>query len=66
MIALLADRHGKGLLDQTPMVLASEFGHTPRINDNSGRDHRDKAFTCLLAGAGITATTSRGRRFSRS
>ena len=38
MIALLEDRQAKGLLDQTLVVLESEFGRTPRINDNDGRD----------------------------
>ena len=65
MSAVLADLQTKGLPAQTQVVLATEFGHTPRINDNDGRDHHDTVFTCLLAGAGIkrgtpTATTSRG------
>ena len=37
-IALLADPQAKGLLDQTLVVLGSEFGRTPRINDNDGGD----------------------------
>ena len=53
MSALLADLQSKGLPAQTQVVLATEFGHTPRINDNDGRDHHDTVFTCLLAGAGI-------------
>ena len=40
----------KGLLDQTLVVLGSEFGRRSRINDNDGRDHHSTAFTCLLAG----------------
>ena len=35
------------------VVLGTEFGRTPRINGRDGRDHHNKAFTCLLAGAGI-------------
>ncbi len=36
MSALLADLQAKGLLHQTLVVLGSEFGRTPRINDNDG------------------------------
>ena len=65
MIALLADLQTKWLLDQTLVVLGTEFGRTPRMNDNDGRDHHNKAFTCLLTGAGVEgtckATTARGR-----
>ncbi len=35
------------------VVLGTEFGRTLRTNDNDGRDHRNKDFTCLLAEAGI-------------
>ena len=41
------------LLDQTLVVLGTEFGRTPWINGNDGRDHHDEAFTCLLAEAEI-------------
>ncbi len=40
-------------LDSTMVVVATEFGRTPRINDNSGRDHHPLAFSSLVAGAGI-------------
>ena len=53
MSALLADLHAKGLLAQTLVVLGTEFGRTPRINDNDGRDDHSEQFKCLLAGAGI-------------
>ena len=53
MSALLADLQVKGLIDQTLVVLGTEFGHTPRINANDWRDHHSKALTCLLAGAGM-------------
>ena len=52
MIALLPDLQAKGLLGQTLVVLATEFVRTARINDINGRDHQNKAFMCLLAGAG--------------
>ena len=51
--ALLVDLHKRGLLDDTLVVLATEFGRTPEINQNEGRDHHPQAFTCLLAGGGV-------------
>src|SRR3954471_7622242 len=50
---LLRDLHSRGLLDETLIVLATEFGRTPDINQNIGRDHYPKAFSGLLAGGGI-------------
>lgn len=51
--ALLEDLRSKGLLDNTLVVLATEFGRTPRINPNNGRDHYPAAFSCMVAGGGI-------------
>ena len=51
--ALLNDLSNRGILDETLVVLASEFGRTPTINVNEGRDHYPKAFSCMLAGGGI-------------
>lgn len=51
--ALLDDLKERGLLDSTLVVLCSEFGRTPKINGNSGRDHHPKVFSTLLAGGGI-------------
>ena len=53
MSAVLGDLQAKGLLGETLVVLGTESGRTPRINDNEGRDHHREAFRCLLAGAGI-------------
>ncbi|QNN24229.1 DUF1501 domain-containing protein [Planctomycetales bacterium ZRK34] len=53
LAALISDLSSRGLLDSTLIVLASEFGRTPRINGNMGRDHHPAAFTGLLAGGGI-------------
>jgi len=50
---LLADLDARGLLDETLVVLATEFGRTPRINGNQGRDHHPRCFSMLLAGGGI-------------
>lgn len=51
--ALLTDLDRRGLLEQTLVVVATEFGRTPAINQNEGRDHYPKAFSCLLAGGGV-------------
>ena len=53
MAALLSDLERRGLLEETLVVLATEFGRTPRINQNDGRDHFPKAFSGVLAGGGI-------------
>jgi hypothetical protein len=50
---LMVDLEARGLLDETMVVLASEFGRTPKINSNTGRDHHPRCFTTLLAGGGI-------------
>lgn len=51
--ALLLDLQAKGLLDSTLVVLATEFGRSPRVDGNAGRNHFPKAFTTLMAGGGI-------------
>ena len=51
--ALVQDLEANGMLEETLIVLASEFGRTPKINGNEGRDHYPKAFTTLLAGGGF-------------
>jgi len=53
MGALLEDLAARGMLDDTLVVLATEFGRTPDINGGDGRDHYPKAFTCLMAGGGV-------------
>ncbi|MCA9117374.1 MAG: DUF1501 domain-containing protein [Planctomycetaceae bacterium] len=52
--ALLEDLDERGLLDETLVVAVGEFGRTPRINGNGGRDHWGPVFSCALAGAGIS------------
>lgn len=42
-----------GLLESTTILWAGEFGRTPLINDNGGRDHYPQAFSCVLAGGGV-------------
>lgn len=54
LAALLGDLTERGMLDETLVVLATEFGRTPDIvAGRNGRNHYPKAFTCLLAGGGI-------------
>lgn len=62
---LLGDLERRGLLDDTLVVLATEFGRTPEINTNEGRDHHPQAFTCLLAGGGIKGGTIYGKTDER-
>ena len=50
--ALIQDLKATGLLDSTLVVLGSEFGRTPKINENSGRDHYP-VFSTVFAGGGV-------------
>jgi hypothetical protein len=50
---LLDDLQDRGLLDTTLVAIFGEFGRTPRINANAGRDHWDKVFSVMLAGGGL-------------
>lgn len=51
--ALFEDLQQRGLLNETLVVWLGEFGHTPRINGNGGRDHWGNCFSIALGGAGI-------------
>ena len=53
MSTLLQDLEVRGLLNDTLVVLATEFGRTPDINQNDGRDHHPAGFSCVMAGGGI-------------
>ena len=53
LAALLDDLELRGRLESTVVVLTTEFGRTPRINQNAGRDHYPKAFSSLLMGGGF-------------
>jgi uncharacterized protein (DUF1501 family) len=55
LAALLQDLHQRGLLESTLVVLATEFGRSPKINPNGGRDHHPEAFTWWVAGGGMKA-----------
>lgn len=52
--ALISDLDERGLLDSTLVMMSSEFGRTPKINKDSGRDHYPRVFSVVLAGGGIT------------
>ena len=60
LAALVGDLADRGLLDDTLLVVMSEFGRTPRINAQAGRDHWPQAQSVLLAGAGISGGTIYG------
>jgi hypothetical protein len=51
--ALLDDLDERGLLDETLVAAAGEFGRTPKINPDSGRDHWGACQSALLAGGGV-------------
>lgn len=57
---LLKDLKGRGLLDETLVVFAGEFGRTPFSQDGDGRDHNPSAFSIWLAGGGIKGGTVYG------
>ncbi len=51
--ALIEDLEDRGLLDSTLVVAMGEFGRTPKINADGGRDHWPDCYTVLLAGGGV-------------
>jgi len=51
--ALLKDLDERGRLDSTLVVLTTEFGRSPRINEMAGRDHWPQAFSIVMAGGGL-------------
>ena len=63
LAALLADLEASGLLESTLVVVATEFGRTPKIfaERENGRNHYPQAFTCLLAGGGIKGGIKYGK-----
>jgi hypothetical protein len=52
--ALVEDLDARGLLDSTLVVALGEFGRTPKVNPNGGRDHWPDCYSVLLAGGGVT------------
>ncbi|MEI7459037.1 MAG: DUF1501 domain-containing protein [Pirellula sp.] len=51
--ALIEDLESRGLLSKTLVMVSSEFGRTPKINNDAGRDHWPKVFSVMLAGGGV-------------
>ncbi|HEV3084513.1 MAG TPA: DUF1501 domain-containing protein [Gemmataceae bacterium] len=61
MSTLLLDLEERGLLESTLVLTLSEFGRTPDINKDVGRDHFASAWSCSFAGCGIHGGTVHGR-----
>ena len=51
--ALIEDLDQRGLLEKTLVVAWGEFGRTPRVNANAGRDHYPNVFSAAIAGGGV-------------
>src|SRR5439155_11733050 len=59
--AFLDDLADRGMLDSTLVVVMSEMGRTPKINDRFGRDHWSRAWSVALAGCGIKGGAAVGK-----
>lgn len=53
LATLIEDLESRGLLSRTLILVSSEFGRTPKINNEAGRDHWPKVFSVLMAGGGV-------------
>jgi uncharacterized protein (DUF1501 family) len=51
--AVMETLKSKGMLERTLVIVMGEFGRTPKINPNSGRDHYPRVNWCLMAGGGV-------------
>src|SRR5690606_8887654 len=60
LAALIEDLDQRGRLDTTPVVARGEFGRTPKINAQGGRDHWPDCYSVLLAGGGVTGGAGYG------
>jgi hypothetical protein len=58
---LIADLHDRGLLERTLVVATGEFGRTPKLNSNGGRDHWTGCWSTLIAGGGVQGGRVVGR-----
>jgi uncharacterized protein (DUF1501 family) len=59
--SLLKDLRSRGMLESTLVVWMGEFGRTPKINGNTGRDHFPAAWTTVLSGGGVNGGQVIGR-----
>ncbi|MCY2966836.1 MAG: DUF1501 domain-containing protein [Planctomycetota bacterium] len=64
--ALMQDLSDSGLLDETLVLVMSDFGRTPKINTNAGRDHWTFCYSMLFCGAGIKGGTVYGASDSQA
>ena len=51
--ALMNDLRDRGMLETTMIVVTTEFGRTPKVKGNGGRDHHPNGFSAMLAGGGV-------------
>lgn len=63
--ALVEDLLARGLYDKTLVVAMGEFGRTPRMNSNAGRDHWGNTFSVLFGGGGLKMGQTIGRSSAR-
>ncbi|MEM6798523.1 MAG: DUF1501 domain-containing protein [Planctomycetota bacterium] len=61
MSALMEDLTQRGLLEDTVVIWMGEFGRTPRINGNAGRDHFARAWSAVVGGGGINGGLAVGK-----
>jgi uncharacterized protein (DUF1501 family) len=65
---LIQDLHDRGMGEDVVLMVAGEFGRTPKVNNNAGRDHWSPVMSALVAGGGmkmgqaVGASTARGER----
>jgi hypothetical protein len=64
MSALISDLNDRGLLQDTAIICMGEFGRTPNINSNGGRDHWAKSWSVVVGGAGFNSGTIVGETSS--
>lgn len=57
LASLVSDLAASGMLSKTLIIMMSEFGRTPKINKDAGRDHHAGVFTTFMAGGGIKGGT---------
>ena len=57
LASLVSDLAETGMLEKTMIIMLSEFGRTPVINKDAGRDHWASVFSCFMAGGGLKGGT---------
>jgi hypothetical protein len=53
LASLIEDLAASGMLEKTMVIMLSEFGRTPTVNKDAGRDHWASVFSCFMAGGGV-------------